>query len=267
MSKGWVSIHRRILEDCLWLTGTSAQKLLMITAILKANNEPNEWVWKGDKYTVRRGQFITSIEKLQKAIGKSITRQNIRTALKNLKKYGFLTDESTKTGRLITVLNYTKYQDNQKGANIETNHEVTDRSPTGNQQVTPNNKDNNDDNISLSIPKKKFDEDSIELKLSKHLFKKISKNNPNAKEPNFQLWARNIDLMIRIDKRKPDDIKKVIEWCQQDSFWHKNILSTEKLRKQYDQLVMNIPKVKKQFKNERTYSDEERARIEKNFYS
>ena len=126
MSKGWVSIHRKMLEDCLWLTGTSAQKLLMITAILKANNEPTEWMWKGDKYTVLRGQFITSIEKLQKAIGKGVSRQNIRTALKNLKKYGFLTDESTKAGRLITVVNYTKYQDNQKGANIETNHEVTD---------------------------------------------------------------------------------------------------------------------------------------------
>ncbi len=240
MSEGWVSIHRKMLEDCLWFTGTPAQKLLMITAILKANNKPGEWVWKGDKYTVQRGQFITSIEKLQKAIGQGVSRQNIRTALKNLKKYGFLTDESTKAGRLITVLNYAKYQDNQKGANIETNHEVTDRSPTGNQQVTPNNNDTTDNNISSSNLKKKFDQDSIELKLSKYLFEKIRKNNPNTKEPNFQLWARNIDLMIRIDKRKPVEIKKVIQWCQADSFWYKNILSTEKLRKQYDQLVMNM---------------------------
>ena len=32
----------------------------------------------------------------------------------------------------------------------------------------------------------------------------------------------------------------MIYWCQQHYFWHTNILSTEKLRKQYDQLSMQM---------------------------
>jgi len=42
--------------------------------------------------------------------------------------------------------------------------------------------------------------------------------------------------MLRIDGRKANDIKAVIEWCQKDDFWYKNILSCSKLRKQFDQL-------------------------------
>lgn len=46
--------------------------------------------------------------------------------------------------------------------------------------------------------------------------------------------------MIRLDKRKVEDIEAMIRWCQQHYFWHTNILSTEKLRKQYDQLSMQM---------------------------
>jgi len=46
--------------------------------------------------------------------------------------------------------------------------------------------------------------------------------------------------MIRIDKRDVSEIGQVIEWCQQDQFWQSNILSTSKLRKQYDQLVIKM---------------------------
>ncbi|KXK29370.1 MAG: hypothetical protein UZ01_02264, partial [Candidatus Brocadia sinica] len=56
--------------------------------------------------------------------------------------------------------------------------------------------------------------------------------------PDLQKWATHIDKMIRLDKRPPEEIEKVVAWCQQDSFWQNNILSTEKLRKQYDQLYL-----------------------------
>jgi len=46
--------------------------------------------------------------------------------------------------------------------------------------------------------------------------------------------------MISIDKRTPENIESVIRWCQADSFWKTNILSPEKLRKQYDQLYMKM---------------------------
>lgn len=89
---------------------------------------------------------------------------------------------------------------------------------------------------------KVFLSDSIEYRLADYLKKWLLKNNPNAKAKNcdMQKWSKQIDYMIRIDKRNPDEIKEVIKFCQTDSFWLKNILSTAKLRDQYDQLFIKM---------------------------
>jgi hypothetical protein len=88
------------------------------------------------------------------------------------------------------------------------------------------------------ISSKLFADDSTELKLSKLLFSLIQKRNHNHKQPDLQKWANDIDLMLRIDKRNPSEIEKVINWCQHDNFWKNNILSTQKLRKQFDKLIL-----------------------------
>jgi uncharacterized phage protein (TIGR02220 family) len=150
-SKGYFIIWRCMFDDTLWINGTPAQKILMIICIGKANHEPAEWSWLGEKFAVERGQFITSIDKLKTAMGKHITIQNIRSALNNLEKYHFLTQIATKSGRLITVLNYSKYQ---LATNIDTNKEVTKTQQRGNKEVTPNNnnkKNNNDKNDNNEI--------------------------------------------------------------------------------------------------------------------
>ncbi|MBI5192775.1 MAG: hypothetical protein HZA08_04955 [Nitrospirae bacterium] len=87
---------------------------------------------------------------------------------------------------------------------------------------------------------KDFLSDSSEVGLSKLLFSLVRIRNPGFKEPNLQAWAKHIDLIIRVDKRVPSEIEQVIRWCQKDTFWQNNILSTEKLRKQYDQLKMKM---------------------------
>ena len=87
---------------------------------------------------------------------------------------------------------------------------------------------------------KDFSSDSDEFRLSALLYDLILEQNPNYKKPNIQSWAKHVSLMIRIDKREPSHIDQVINWCQKDSFWHKNILSTDKLRKQFDRLVIDM---------------------------
>jgi len=82
--------------------------------------------------------------------------------------------------------------------------------------------------------------DTNEIKLATRLYTTIQTRNPGQKKPDLSSWAKHIDLMIRLDKRDPAEIEKVIDWCQADTFWQNNILSTEKLRKQYDQLVLKM---------------------------
>jgi hypothetical protein len=90
--------------------------------------------------------------------------------------------------------------------------------------------------------KHKFSEDSQEVKAAQYLFSFIKNNNPKTKEPDIQKWAKDINLILRIDNRDPVELKKIIEWCQTDSFWMCNILSPSKLRKQYDQLLLKMAK-------------------------
>lgn len=83
---------------------------------------------------------------------------------------------------------------------------------------------------------------NIELKLSKLLLDLILTRYPDFKKPVLMKWAIHIDRMIRLDKRKPDDIEAVIKWCQANDFWQNNILSTKKLRDKFDQLFLKMPK-------------------------
>ena len=87
---------------------------------------------------------------------------------------------------------------------------------------------------------KTFLSDSIEYRLSIKLFDTIKKRNSEHKTPNFQKWAKDINLMIQTDGRKPEKIAAVIAWSQADDFWQNNILSPAKLRKHYDSLFLKM---------------------------
>jgi phage replication O-like protein O len=90
-----------------------------------------------------------------------------------------------------------------------------------------------------------YADDSIECQLAALLLKEIQNNKPNFKRPNLQAWAKEIDLIIWRDGRKPERIREVILWCQRHYFWWKNVLSTGKLRKQFDRLEIEMEDKKK----------------------
>lgn len=81
-----------------------------------------------------------------------------------------------------------------------------------------------------------YSPDSIPYQLSLLLLRKILEHLPGYKHPDLQKWSHQMDVMIRNDKRQPEEVKALIIFAQQDEFWRSNILSVEKLRKQYDQL-------------------------------
>ena len=246
--KGWIALHRCLLNKAIWHSSTAEQKVILITLLLMANHKQTEWEWNGKQFKARPGQFVTSIDSIKKAAGKNISSQNVRTALKKFKTYGFLTDESTKTGRLITILNWDKYQDKDMPANKDINKDLTKTSQRPNKELTPNNNvtmKQCNKNIKTSSSKV-FDIDSKEMMLAEELKKRILKNNPKARVPDdMNKWAKIFDLMIRIDKREPREIWHVLGYSQADGFWMSNILSPTKLREKYDQLYLRMNKGKK----------------------
>lgn len=141
---GWVKLWRELLSKSIWTCSSPAHAKILITILLLANHERNEWVWQGEKYVCEPGQLITSAKSIMEACGEGITRQNVRTALKKFEKFGFLTIQSTKHGCLITIVNWGKYQSGDADANQPSNQQVTNDQPTANHQLTTNKNDKKD---------------------------------------------------------------------------------------------------------------------------
>ena len=134
MQQGWICLHRGLL-DWEWYNDMNTTRLF-IHCLLRANHKENKW--RG--MSIERGQFWTSLPTLEKETGLSTSQ--IRTCINKLKSTGELTVKPQATGRMITVLKYNDYQDNDRPID----RPVTGQSQTSDRPVTANNNDNNKNN-------------------------------------------------------------------------------------------------------------------------
>jgi len=181
---GWVSLWRELYEKPIWANSTPEHKIVLIVLLGLVNHEPGGWEWKGNPYTVKRGQTITSLQSIRVLCGKGVSIQNIRTALLRFEKLRFLTNESTKTGRRITICNYDTYQKPVAAAHKATNKDLTKGQQRGNKGVTPNNKDNNKD------------KDNKKTKVGK---KPSSRGMPLWMAPFAEIWKKAYGGNLSID--------------------------------------------------------------------
>ena len=65
---------------------------------------------------------------------------------------------------------------------------------------------------------------------------------PERRETSIKKWAEDIDKLNRLNGQPWEHIEKVMLWSQNDSFWQANILSGNKLRKQFDTLQAQMTK-------------------------
>lgn len=128
----WFKLYRGILDNTAWAQGSNIQRVLMITLLAKAWWKPGKYIWAGRVVHMQPGQLITTITELTELCNASI--QTVRTALSNLEATGFLTCKSTNKGRLISIVNWAKYQQDRQ----ETNRQDSNSS-TGQQQATHKN--------------------------------------------------------------------------------------------------------------------------------
>jgi hypothetical protein len=190
-------------------------------------------VWQAIKY--RQGQHShawPSKKTICKDTG-GLSKSTVKRSIKNLKKRGILRVQWPRSpGRKRTNKYYISEQKKGFSQNPITKERVLTEPPKGFSQ-----------NPKLYTYEQH--RNSNEFLLSRLLFSEIQKRKPDFKKPNLSKWAVHIDRMIRLDNRKPEKIREVILWCQQDSGnggdwkgWQDNILSAEKLRKQFDKLEL-----------------------------
>jgi hypothetical protein len=68
----------------------------------------------------------------------------------------------------------------------------------------------------------------------------LSRLSPAEKTKRLSKWADHVRLMREVDGHSEAEIRRVIDWCQNDSFWKGNIQSTGTLRDQWDKLVAQM---------------------------
>jgi len=146
MHTGWIKLYRTLLDSPLWQNSTAEQKVVLVTLLLMANHAQRQWEWQGKPYTCKPGQMITSLNSIQERCGKGISQRNIRTALKRFVKLGFLTDQSTKHNRLITICRWIDYQDTSQPDDKPADNRLTDACQTPDSHPTPNKNVKNEKN-------------------------------------------------------------------------------------------------------------------------
>lgn len=135
-----------------------------------------------------------------------------------------------------------------------------------NGQKSPENKGRNyTPKKSLKKEKKVYSPGSLEFSLSNLLLSLIIQNKKTFKQPDLQKWCLHMERMIKADKRSPEEIEKVIRWCQNDDFWFSKVTSTESLRQKFDRLGMEMESIARRNKtgipNNSNVSESDRIRL------
>ena len=234
MKSGFAKTYRKVLLSDVWKMPPLYHRVFQYL-ILKASFEPDMFPTKR-KYNINLlpGQLITSMSVIAQGVSwteygveKIPNKKIIKDILDWLKFNEMIILVSNASGTYVEVVNWRTYHSfssekvTQKKRNVDTLKELKEL-----KEVKKKNKT--------------FTSDSVEFRLSKLLFNEIKNNNPEHKEPNLQTWATHIDRMIRVDNRDPQKIANMIAWVQANSFWRSNVLSTYKLRDQYDQLAIKM---------------------------
>ena len=113
------------------------------------------------------------------------------------------------------------------------------------------------------VPTSKHTKEHIELALK--IVNHVLTINPrnirlkNKYEKTINRWANVIRLMIENDERTIDEINDVMYYAFNSEFWKSNILSAEKLRKQFDTLYVQMQNRPRKIKKEK----KDKAQIEK----
>lgn len=120
---GFIKIHRKIL-DWEWYNDANTCRLFF-HLIFTANYKDGCFQGKA----VKRGQVIIGLRKLSAKLGLSL--QQVRTSLNKLKSSQEVTIESTHQYSIITLVNYSLYQDNKD----EDNTQAVNEQHTNNTQI------------------------------------------------------------------------------------------------------------------------------------
>lgn len=239
--QGYIKLYRKMMCSPIWEDPYYFK--LWMYCLMKASHKKREQIIGNQMIELEEGQFITGRQSLSNDLNRGVKPKLQQSEitwwryLNNLEKWGMLNIKRTTKYSIISIIKWSDYQESEQQMN---NKRTTDE-----QQMNTNKNVENVENVeNVKKYSRKYIYDDTHLSMAESFYNKILENNPNNKKPNFEKWANEIRLMMERDGRNEEQITYLMNWVQQDDFEMSNVMSPDKLRKRFDQLIMKVKKQK-----------------------
>ena len=170
-------------------------------------------------------------------------RDALNSAFNELEQSGYIVkNKKRNSDGQFAGYQYRVYESRQTGSDVKEN-QVTDFQSTGNQfaenphlQSTHLQRTNKPNTHEFPAIYRKA------LELAK-LIEELHQKEDSRFRGKLQIWAKDIEKLIRLDNREYTEIEQVLRWCKTpDNFWFSNIMSGKKLRQQFPTLLAQMKK-------------------------
>lgn len=158
MKEGWISLHRKILENPI-VTKDAEHFYVWVYLLLNATHKDMPVLFGKEKIVLGPGQLVTGTTKISSDT--QISRSKVQRILKTFKNDMQIDTQTCSQGTLISIRNWEKYQLDD----TESDTRVIRKRYASDTQVSTNNNDNNENNkeiVTKVTTKKVFEKPTVE---------------------------------------------------------------------------------------------------------
>jgi len=184
---GYIKLFRKLLDNPI-ICKDSDYLAVWVYLLLNATHREQPALFRGQKIILKPGQLITGRISISTKL--NISESKVQRILKSFENEQQIEQQASNQNRLITILNWTEYQQSEQ----QNEHPVNNKRTTSEQQVNTNKNVKNDKNERINIYS-----DNPELNTSILQFIEFRKK---IKAP---MTDRAIELLIsKLQKLSPD---------------------------------------------------------------
>lgn len=167
--QGYIKLYRQILDNPI-VCKDGECFAIWCYLLLNATHTEYDTIFKGKRITLIPGQLITGRKSIAQKL--KVDESKVQRFLKLLEIEQQIEQQKSNKNRLITIINWNKYQENEQQIEQQVNNKRT----TSEQQVNTNNNDKNEKNIKENNKKKSYGEFDNVL-LTDEEYAKLDKSN------------------------------------------------------------------------------------------
>lgn len=202
--EGWIKIHRKIMDNPLYLSEPFTRMQAWIDLLLLANHKEGFFYVRGNKVVVGRGQVGTSSRTL--ASRWQWSRGKVERFLKDLENDNQIEPQKNNVITLISICNYDDYQNTEPQTEPQTSHRQTTDEPqtdrNKNDKKEKNEKNNKADAWILKV------DDKFKDTVSMYLDYRKGRKESYKTEKSFMLM---VNKLIQMSGNNPIIAKQIVE--------------------------------------------------------